>query len=63
MEKDGKTITWGDADQLILLPLESPTGKIMKINMSPDFVDAIPYARHHVRYRREVWGTDRSDLG
>lgn len=51
MEKDGKTITWGDADQLILLPLESPTGKIMKINMSPDFVDAIYKATDEV-----CWG-------
>lgn len=41
MEKEGKLIQWGDADQLVLLPLESATGKIMKINMNPDFAKII----------------------
>lgn len=51
MEKDGKRITWDDADQLILLPLESPTGKITKINMNPNFADAIYKATEEV-----CWG-------
>lgn len=51
MEKDGKKIEWGEADQLILLPLENPTGKIMKLNMSPTCAKSIYEATKDV-----CWG-------
>ncbi|RGC78112.1 hypothetical protein [Faecalimonas umbilicata] len=38
---DGKTIEWDEADQLIVIPLESLTGKAIKYSILPEKYQAI----------------------
>lgn len=41
MEKDGETIAWEDADQIVVLPLSDTRGNIKKYRLLPEKKDVI----------------------
>lgn len=41
MEKDGKTISWEDADQVVILPLSDTQGRVRKYRLLPEKKDLI----------------------
>lgn len=38
---DGKLVSWAEADQILVLPLESDTGKTLKYVLAPDSAEHI----------------------
>lgn len=49
-EIDGKEVSWGDADQLIGIPIENSSAKAMKRTILPEKVEVISKKLEHVSW-------------